>query len=114
MATVALVPAAEWQEVVERWNATAVAFPGASCIHEAFEAQVARTPDAVAVVGEDERGQAEALTYGALEARATALAAALRTRGVGPEARVAPCLERAVGFRPKTPIAEGIRLFVEW
>src|SRR6266545_1916059 len=62
-------------------------------LHEAFEAQVARTPEALAVVGEDAR-----LTYRELAARANRLAVHLRSLGVGPEVRVGVCLERTAGM----------------
>ena len=38
----------ERAQVVHEWNATAAAFPRTACVHELFEAQAARTPDAVA------------------------------------------------------------------
>ncbi|MFD7434061.1 amino acid adenylation domain-containing protein [Streptomyces sp. NPDC059861] len=57
---------------------------------EAFAAQAARTPDATAVVFED-----EVLTYAELDARAEALAARLRGRGAGPGAFVAVAVPRS-------------------
>jgi len=85
----ALLPASERGRVVEEWNRTDADYPAGSCIHELFEAQVARTPGAAAVVFDG--GQ---LTYAELNASANRLAHALRGRGVGPEVRVAICLER--------------------
>ncbi|MCP3144579.1 non-ribosomal peptide synthetase [Pyxidicoccus xibeiensis] len=58
---------------------------------ERFEARIRETPDAVAVAFEDER-----LTFAELGERANRLAWHLGTRGVGPEVRVAVCLERSV------------------
>jgi amino acid adenylation domain-containing protein len=84
-----LLSAAERRTVVEEWNATDAAFPTGACIHELFEAQVERTPDAEAVAFEGER-----LTYAELNARANRLAHHLRTLGVGPDARVGICVER--------------------
>lgn len=56
---------------------------GERCLHDLVSAQAQRNPDAVAV-----RAGETALTYGELEARAQRLAAALRSHGVGPGARV--------------------------
>ena len=42
--------AAERRQVLEEWNETAAAYPREQCVHELFEEQVARTPDAMAVV----------------------------------------------------------------
>jgi non-ribosomal peptide synthetase component F len=77
--------------VIERCNATQVAYPGEVCLHELVEAQVARTPDAIAVADETSR-----LSYRALDARAGQLAHRLRALGVGPEALVGVCLERSI------------------
>ncbi|HYH81146.1 MAG TPA: amino acid adenylation domain-containing protein, partial [Longimicrobium sp.] len=86
-----ILPAAERRLVVEDWNALAVDYAREAFVHELFEAQAARTPGAEAVEFE-----AETLTYAALNARANRLAHHLRALGVGPEARVAVCLERGV------------------
>ncbi len=84
----ALIGPAERARVVEAWNRTEHAYPH-RCIHELFEEQARRTPDAVAVVHAGQR-----LTYGELDARANQVAHHLRGRGVGPEDRVALCMER--------------------
>ncbi|HEU0302475.1 MAG TPA: amino acid adenylation domain-containing protein, partial [Longimicrobium sp.] len=86
----ALLPEAERRQVVEEWNATDAAYPIGLCLHELFEAQVARTPDAAAV-----SFAGETLTYAELNARANRLAHHLRALGVGPDARVALCVERS-------------------
>ena len=91
MSGLALLSEAERQRVVEEWNATAADYPTEQCIHELFEAQAARTPDAVAVVYEDRQ-----LTYGELNARANQLAHHLRGLGVRPDDRVAICVERGL------------------
>ncbi|MFL5380981.1 MAG: amino acid adenylation domain-containing protein, partial [Longimicrobiaceae bacterium] len=65
--------------------------PPDACLHELFAAQAARTPDAAALVFED-----EALSYAELNARANRLAHHLRALGVGPEARVGICVERSL------------------
>ena len=59
------------------------------CIHEMFEAQTRRTPDAIAV-----SFQQEHLTYAELNERANQLARHLKKLGVKPEARVALYLDR--------------------
>jgi amino acid adenylation domain-containing protein len=79
----------ERRRVVEEWNRTAAPYPTDSYIHERFEAQAGRTPDAVAVVHEERE-----LTYGELNRRANRLAHHLRELGVGPDARVGICVER--------------------
>ena len=90
VATLDVLPAAERHRVVEAWNATEAEFPRDACMHELFEAQAARAPGAVAVVC----GGTE-LTYAELNERANRLAHHLRARGVGPDARVAVCVERS-------------------
>jgi amino acid adenylation domain-containing protein len=84
-----LLSAEERVLVVDAWNRTEAGYPADRCIHELFEVQAARTPDAVAATG----GTA-ALTYAGLNARANRLARHLVRLGVGPEARVGVCLER--------------------
>jgi amino acid adenylation domain-containing protein len=73
------------------WGAIQTEFPSASGIHERFEAQVARTPDATAVAFEEER-----LTYGQLNRRANQLAHHLRGLGVGPNVLVGLCVDRSL------------------
>ncbi|HEU4882390.1 MAG TPA: amino acid adenylation domain-containing protein, partial [Longimicrobium sp.] len=87
----ALLSEEERRRVVEDWNRTEAGYPRELCIHELFEAQVERAPDAPAVVC-----GGEALTYAALNARANRLAHHLRALGVGPDARVAICVHRGV------------------
>ncbi|MGH2479523.1 MAG: non-ribosomal peptide synthetase, partial [Ktedonobacteraceae bacterium] len=85
-----LLPA-ERVQLLEEWNATAVKDAVQGCVHELFEAQVDRTPDAVAVVWEDEQ-----LSYAEVNRRANQLAHVLRAWGVGPEVLVGICLERSI------------------
>jgi amino acid adenylation domain-containing protein len=85
------LPDAERAQVIEGWNATAAEYPAQRCVHELFEMQAERTPDAVAVVHEH-----SALSYAELNRRANRLAHHLRERGVGPDVRVALCLERGL------------------
>ena len=66
-----------------------ISFPDNALIHTLFEAQVARTPQRTAVLFED-----LVISYAQLNARADALASALRVRGVGPGDLVGLCIER--------------------
>ncbi|HVG44859.1 MAG TPA: amino acid adenylation domain-containing protein, partial [Longimicrobium sp.] len=86
-----LLPEAERRRVLEEWNHTEAEYPRGLCIHELFEAQVRRTPDAVAVVFDG-----LSLTYAELNARANRLARRLAALGVVPESLVALALERSV------------------
>src|SRR5262249_2221139 len=85
-----LLSEGERKQIVEEWNATEADYPKEDLIHELFEEQAERSPHAVALVYEE-----QSLTYGALNARANRLAHRLREMGVGPESRVAICLERS-------------------
>ncbi|HEV2733903.1 MAG TPA: condensation domain-containing protein, partial [Longimicrobiaceae bacterium] len=84
-----LLGAEERARELEAWNATEAEFPRGERIHDRFEAVAARTPDAVALTF---RG--ESLTYSELNRRANGVARRLSALGVGPESRVAVCLER--------------------
>jgi len=86
---VSLLGKAEEQKILISFNQTAVDYRRDLCLHNFFEAQVERTPQAIALVCEPER-----LTYRELNARANRLARYLRKRGVGPEVLVGICAER--------------------
>ena len=86
-----LLGAAERQELLSGPSGERARFPVERCLHEAFEAQVDRTPDALAVTFE----QAE-LTYAELNRRANRLAHHLRALGVGPDVLVGLCTERSL------------------
>ncbi|MHC2468212.1 amino acid adenylation domain-containing protein [Bradyrhizobium embrapense] len=83
----------ERKYLLEELNRTAAPYPSELCIHQLFEAQVQKAPQAVAVVHEKER-----LSYGELNARANRLAHQLIERGVKPDQPVAICLERSVAM----------------
>jgi amino acid adenylation domain-containing protein len=78
----------ERARILAEWNDTAREVPP-STLHGLVEAQAARTPERAAL-----EFAGETTTYAALDRRATVLAAELAARGVGPESRVALCLER--------------------
>ncbi|MEU7459605.1 condensation domain-containing protein, partial [Streptosporangium roseum] len=81
---------AERRTILGDWAGTG-AEPAPATILERFEAQVARSPHAVAVVGSGVE-----LSYGELDARAGALARVLVGLGVGPERFVALVVPRSV------------------
>jgi amino acid adenylation domain-containing protein len=91
LAKLPLLTEAERQQLLVEWNATAADYPKELCVHQLFEQQVGRDPDAVAVVFEDEQ-----LTYRQLNERANQLARHLQGLGVGPDTLVAICVERSL------------------
>ena len=91
LADVQMLTQAEQRQILLDWNATQSAYPSELCLHQLVEAQVARTPEAIAVVFE-----ATHLSYQELNRRSNQLAHALRALGVGPESRVGVCMERSL------------------
>ena len=87
--TLSVMTEDERHRVVVEWNATASPFDE-SPVHEAFARRAAEAPDAIAVAHGDRR-----VSYQAVDRAANRLAAALRRRGVGPEARVATLFARS-------------------
>ena len=85
-----LLRPAELRQLVVEWNDTAADYP-AMCLHELIEAQVQRTPDAVAVIFENQQ-----LSYRELNARANQLAHYLRRLGIRPDVLVGICVERSI------------------
>nr|WP_246258815.1 amino acid adenylation domain-containing protein [Kroppenstedtia pulmonis] len=80
----------ERTQLLEEWNDTKAVYPREAVIPDLFEQQVTRTPDAVAVVYEDQQ-----LTYRQLDEQANQLAHCLQKRGVGPDSLVGVCTERS-------------------
>ncbi|QFS50801.1 non-ribosomal peptide synthetase [Nostoc sphaeroides] len=85
----ALLTATENQQILNTWNSNQIYVPQ-QCIHQLFEVQVEKTPDAVAVVFENEK-----ITYKELNQRANKLAHYLQTQGIKPDILVGICLERS-------------------
>ena len=85
-----LLTESERHRLLVEWNDTAREYPR-TCLHELIEAQVERTPDAVAVIYEESQ-----LNYRQLNARANQLAHYLGKLGVGPEALVGVYMERSL------------------
>jgi non-ribosomal peptide synthetase component F len=86
-----LLTQAERHQLLVDWNGTQVNYSQGQCIHQLFEAQVERTPDAVAVIFEGEH-----LTYQELNVRANQLARYLQKLGVKPEVLVGIYVERSL------------------
>ncbi|MDW6002056.1 non-ribosomal peptide synthetase [Vibrio mangrovi] len=85
-----ILPDSERERVLETFNQTKVPFPEDDCIHSLIEGQVARNPDATAVIFEE-----QLLSYAELNRQANQLARWLVELGVRPDSRVAVCLERS-------------------
>ena len=90
LADLPLLTEQERHQLLIEWNATQKDYPQDRRVHQLFEAQVERTPDAVAVVFEQQQ-----LTYRELNARANQLAHHLQQLGVGPEVMVGLSVERS-------------------
>jgi non-ribosomal peptide synthetase component F len=87
----AMLSDAERQQILYEWNRTETDYAKDKCVHQLFEEQVARTPQATAVVWED-----GSCTYAELNQRANRLAHHLRRLGVQPGQRVAMFLQRSM------------------
>ncbi len=84
-----LTPSERHQLIVD-WNNTFAEWSTDVCVHDLFERKAAQTPDALAVVQQDNQ-----LTYRELNQRANHLARYLQQLGVGPEKLVGLCMERS-------------------
>ncbi|MBS0237569.1 MAG: LLM class flavin-dependent oxidoreductase [Proteobacteria bacterium] len=85
------LPSQDSRLVRETWNATDKPLPGPSCVHEAFEEQADRTPDAVALVDGD-----RSITYRELDKRANQVAHEILAQGVAPDQMVGIFIERSI------------------
>jgi amino acid adenylation domain-containing protein len=93
VAGIDLLEGEERKLLLEEWNATEAEYPEHACIHELFEEQVRRTPEATALVYEE-----QSLSYEELNRQANQLAHYLIGLGVKPDERVGICVERGVGM----------------
>jgi amino acid adenylation domain-containing protein len=91
LADLPLLSEAEREHLLGAWDRPLSALPDSRCLHEIFEDQAAKQPDAIALVFEDQQ-----ITYAELNARANQLAYRLQALGVGPEVRVGLCLDRSI------------------
>lgn len=83
--------AAAHKKLLVDWNATTAPYPAHRCIHQLFEEQVKLTPDANALIHED-----QSISYAELNVRANYLAHQLIECGVQPNTRIAICVERSL------------------
>jgi amino acid adenylation domain-containing protein/thioester reductase-like protein len=86
-----MLTATEQRQLLVEWNQTQIDYPQDKCIHQLFEAQSLRTPDAVAVVFKNQQ-----LTYRELNCRANGLAHYLQSLGVKPDVLVGIFVERSL------------------
>src|SRR5262249_46219655 len=91
LADLPLLTEGERQQLLVEWNATQVRYAKEACIHQLFEAQAGRTPEAGGGVFEG-----ESLTYDELSRRANQVGHYLRKQGVGPEVVVGIGMERSL------------------
>ena len=91
--SLSILPDAERAMILQDWNATAADFDRNTCVHQQFEAQVVRTPDAAAL-----HFEGDTLSYAALNAAANRVAHVLRDMGVGPGALVGLHVRRSAAM----------------
>ncbi|MGF1937503.1 MAG: non-ribosomal peptide synthetase [Nostoc sp. ChiQUE02] len=91
LSDLSLLTVRERQELLIDWNDTKRDYPENKCFHQLFEAQVEKTPDAIALVFGDEQ-----LSYKELNIRSNQLAHHLQKLGVVPEVLVGICIERSL------------------
>jgi len=91
IADIDILTAEEREKILVDFNRTAAPYPAHQCVHEFFEAQAEKTPDAVALVfGE------KSLSYSELNSLANQTARHLQSMGVGPEVLVGVCMQRSI------------------
>lgn len=91
LAELALLDPAEEIQLLSSWTGPRIWYPSETCLHRLFEAQVERTPDAIAVIFEQ-----KSMIYKDLNWRASQLAGFLRRLGVRPEVFVGIYMERSL------------------
>ena len=91
IADLPLLSQPEQEQVLRSWNYTQADVVPVACLHHLFSAQVERTPDAIALVFEDQH-----LSYDQLDRLANQLAHVCQSLGVGPRALVGLCLHRSL------------------
>jgi amino acid adenylation domain-containing protein len=89
-----VLPPSERSRILGSWAACPRPYPEGKCIHELFEEQAARAPQAIALIAAD--APEVVLTYAELNGRADQLAARLRAMSIGPDDLVAVAAERSI------------------
>ncbi len=84
-----LLTESEKQQLLVEWNQTQTSYPDHYCIHQLFEEQVVKTPDAIAVIDGE-----QSLTYEQLNQKANQIARYLQKLGVKPDQLIGICVER--------------------
>ncbi len=90
IASLPLLAQAEQHQLLVEWNKSQTAYPQDVCIHDLFQEQVQKNPDAIAVAFESQY-----LTYRELNQKANCLARHLQSLGVGADVCVGILLERS-------------------
>ncbi|NDK93069.1 amino acid adenylation domain-containing protein, partial [Photorhabdus laumondii subsp. laumondii] len=85
-----ILPEVERRLLLKTWNATETVYPKQLCVHQLFEQQVEKNPDATALVYEE-----QTFSYAELNTRANRLAHQLIALGIAPDQRVAICVTRS-------------------
>ena len=88
---ISLLSSEEQHQLLTEWHQSQETVLSELCIHQLFEDQVIRNPDAVAV-----EWKGHSLSYLELNSRANQLARHLQTLGIGPDVLVGVCIERSV------------------
>lgn len=91
IADLPILSPSEQQQLLVTWNQTETKYDPNACIHELFEAQAAKTPDAIAVVFQDQQ-----LTYREVNHRVNQLAHHLQQKEISAETLVGICLDRSI------------------
>ncbi|MCP4700190.1 MAG: amino acid adenylation domain-containing protein, partial [Gammaproteobacteria bacterium] len=91
IADIPLLSKEEQHRILVEWNDTAAAYPKDRCIHQLIEEQTKKTPDAIALLFEE-----EAVSYAELNLRSNRLAHYLRSLGAGPNVLVGICIHRSI------------------
>ena len=90
IAELPILPDTERVQILQDWNNTSTVYDEITCVHQHFEAQVGRTPDAPALVFEN-----LSFSYAELNALANQVAHVLREMGVGPDTLVGLHVKRS-------------------